>query len=406
MYKSSSDFYNFHKFFSKLKLHITHFQLRNLVCCGSDISKGIYYPLAYIHDNHLQTVTANGEDMDPEGSQSYFKINRLAPDTTSIEGTRLKEPMKLDCLVDSRSLTYNSNSRISTLACSNNYLTFGTFEGGYVLVDTSKSDQTHVLGEYNLASKVDGITNHIIINEDDKELVISSNDKFLRIVDINQDSLRSGPKVKSMHELPFAINCLALNKNNVNEKLITGDDINSYIIDTRLSQQGNKFAATLRGHEDFGFSCDWSPTNENLMITGNQDGSVKLWDRRKLDDGCTSCWDSSFGRNIGLKPSKTVQGAPVRNTKFSFNGEYIAWAESLDHIGIVPVLDVLASQENTVLNVQSIDFVGKCMGLNFAPSDSGYGEELIIGVNDCPLGGILSYKLESVNKSLDFDFFF
>lgn len=110
------------------------------------------------------------------------------------------------------------------------------------------------------------------------------------------------------------------------------------------------------------------------------------------------CWNSALG-------TLSAQGAPVRNCKFSRNGEYLSWAESLDHVGIIQMAD-LSNSDNYLLRVQSIDFLGKCTGLNFAPMEYGYGEDLIIGVNDCPLGGILNYKLESKCKSLDFDFYF
>ena len=72
---------------------------------------------------------------------------------------------------------------------------------------------------------------------------------------------------------------------------------------------------------------------------------------------------------------------------------------------MVSVTDLMDSPERMQPRVQSIDFIGKCTGLAFAPSDDD-GEYLNIGVSDCPLGGIMSYKLESKTKLLDFDFLF
>lgn len=392
----NTEFYKFHRFFSKLKLHITHFQLRNLVCCGDNILNGVYYPLSYYHDFNLQTVNLGSEN-ELEQVYSYFKVNRLRNDS--------RELMSLDCLVDSRTLLKNSNNRISTMSCTNNYLACGTFEGGYILVDVSK-DET--IGEYHLTSNADGITNHITIDEFSNELIISSNDKSLRLVNM----LR--PEISTLMNSEFAVNCTAINSKTPHEVFITGDSTYSYIIDSRMRNLDTSMSLKFKGHTDYGFSCDWSPKDENLLITGNQDGLVKLWDRRNADklihtwSGSLGSKISEAGKNIygGAKSESAFLGGPVRNCKFGYNGEYVAWAESLDHIGIIQLDDLKNSVETSVPRVQSIDFIGKCTGISFAPIENGYGEQMIVGVNDCPLGGILSYKLELRGKSLDFDFAF
>lgn len=374
-----------------MKLHINHFQLRNLVCCGSSISKGIYYPTSCFHDHNLQTVNSDYfyGAIDEDHTQ-YFKVNRLMPDETVLHKS---ESMKLDCLIDSRRLLKNSSNRISTIACTDKYLACGTYghlEGGFILSDVQDPDNIKPLGDCSLS---ESITNHIIINEFDSELIVSSNDRTLRLVDLNNFA------TKKTIRLPFAINCASINKNNTNEIFIVGDDLNSYIIDKRIQTDNLKHGSAFKGHNDFGFSCDWSSTNENLLLTGNQDSCVKLWDRRKTEDSLFS-WSGALGA------SSIDSGGPVRNCKFSNNGEFITWAESLDHVGVLQLEDLNECQDGLISKVQSIDFIGKCVGLSFAPIESGYGEQLIIGVNDCPLGGILSYKLESQQKTLDFDFHF
>lgn len=344
----------------------------------------MYYPLSYFHDAHLQTVNGSPED---EDCHAFFKINRLMPDKSRGLTSRA---MKVDCLIDSRNLMKNSNSKISTLECTNNYLVSGTFEGGYILSDVSDPDDVKILGEYQVTNNIDGITNHVIINESDNELIVSSNDKNLRIIDLNSN------RIKSTKSSPFPINCATLNTRNTNEIFVTGDNMNCYIQDKRESVQKQ---LTFSKHFDFGFGCDWSPTNENLLLTGNQDCTVKIWDRRKPQQSLQT-WSGALGF------SDSYYSGPVRNCKFSYNGEYIAWAESLDHVGILDTSDLLTNRLSISSRVQSIDFVGKCCGLRFAPMEQGHGEELIIGVIDCPLGGILSYKLESKFKPLDYDFYF
>jgi len=389
-FKCHTDFYRFHKFFTKLKLHINHFQLRNLVCCGTNISKGVFYPSSGFHDFNLQTVQNNLLDSSNEEHHAYFKINRLMFDNTACEKS---ESMKLDCLIDSRNLIHNSNSRISTLACTDKYLACGTYddsEGGYVLTNVDDPDNIKSLGDFYLC---DAITNHIIIDESSNQLIISSNDKCLRMVDIPRH------QTLLMMSLPFAVNCAAINSHNHNEIFVAGDDLNSYIIDTRVRHDTIDGAATFHGHSDYSFSCDWSSKYENLLLTGNQDGCVRLWDRRKSNRHVYG-WSGSLGA------SDIMNSGPVRNCKFSHNGEYISWAEGLDHVGIIQLDDLNRTEDDLLTRVQSIDFIGKCVGLTFAPIENNYGEQLIIGINDCPLGGILSYKLESRHKSLDFDLCF
>lgn len=379
-----TEFYKFDRFFGKLKLHITHLQLRNLICCGSNIGNGVYYPLVYYHDAHLQTVNGNPDD---EDCHAFFKINRIMPDKSMGVTSRA---MKVDCLIDSRDLNKNSNSKVSTLECTNNYLVSGTFEGGYVLSDVSDPENVKNLGEYQVTNNIDGITNHVIINERDNELIISSNDKNIRVIDLKTN------KVKSTKSMTFPVNCAVLNSRNTNEIFITGDNTNCFIQDKR--ENGEK-PLIFSKHFDFGFGCDWSPINENLLLTGNQDCTVKIWDRRKPQQSLQT-WSGTLGF------SDASYGGPVRNCKFSHNGEYIAWAESLDHVGIIETSSLLTSRRRVTPRVQSIDFIGKCCGLRFAPMEQGHGEQLVIGVIDCPLGGILSYKLESKCKPLDYDFYF
>lgn len=383
MYNSRTEFFQFHKFYSKLKLHIIHFQLRNLVCACPSAENGVFYPLSHHYYYNQQTLYDNTES---DECLNFFKVNRLMSDDLV---NPIPEAKKLDCILDSRALRKNVNSRVSTMTCSNNLLACGTFEGGMILLDISDSQNLHVLREYSLTPSSDGITNHAVINND-KELIISCNDNSLRLIDIQSSRTR-------YMDLSFAINCLALNPFNSNECFVTGDHVDCFIIDKRSPVIDINKAQSFKGHMDYGFSCDWCPADENLLMSGNQDSCVKIWDKRNSKESLY-CWNSSLGKSGNL-------GGPVRNCKFNRDGKFIVWAESLDHVGILETNDLIRNG-NYLDRIQSVDFIGKCTGLNFSPIDSGNGEELIIGVSDCPLGGILSYRLQSSLKSLDFDFIF
>lgn len=347
--------------------------------CGSRNPRtGVFYPLFYYHDHNLEPISAQEYDE----YNCFFKINRLLPDYLAASPAGA---MKLDCIIDSKTLVFNSHSRISTIASSERFLASGTFEGNYILSDISDHCNPSLVRECPLTRSSNGIINHILIL--DKHLQFALNDSSLVFEDIET-------RAKSIMETPFAINCMAQNPRHNEEFVVSGDCVSSYIIDKRT----NDFRTTmLAGHQDYGFGCDWSPRDEHCILTGNQDCCVKMWDRRRPNHSLYT-WESSLG-------SASLHSGPVRNVKFSHSGQYVSWAESLDHVGIVAVSDILNSCNQVQPRVQSIDFIGKCTGLVFAPTD-GDGEFLSIGVSDCPLGGIISYKLDGTSKLLDFDFEF
>ncbi|GEQ71877.1 hypothetical protein JCM33374_g5563 [Metschnikowia sp. JCM 33374] len=394
-YNTKTDFFEFRNFYSRLKNHITHFQLRSLVVCSENISDGIFYPSSYFHDDTLEPVFLDSSDMHTGDYHSFFKLNRLMPDETS----PLSESMKLDCLVDSRDLKHNPNSRISSISCSKKLLASGTFEGGFVLVDIEDPNNTKVAGEFSLTRSSDGITNDISIGNDNSQLTIASNDAKVRYFDVGKS------KKTSSIQLPFAINRLASNPKNPHEFFVAADSKDNFILDRRCLSATN-FTPSVRftGHKDYGFSCDWSPSHEHVLVSGNQDGTVRLWDRRMPKES-THCWNSALGSH-SFDIDGGILGGPVRNCKFSHYGDHIVWAESLDHVGVIEMADLKCDPDPVHSRVQSIDFIGKCIGLNVCSAGSGRDEHLVIGVNDCPLGGILNYRLEAPGKPLPFDFSF
>lgn len=309
------------------------------------------------------------------------------------------QKMKVDCLLDSRYSRTNSNSRVASSACSNRFLANGTFEGGVILHRIEDPDNVTLAGEFSLTNSVDGISNHVSIARDDSELVVASNDCHIRYLDL-------ATARKTPHLLPFAVNCLATNPHNPNEFVVAADDVYNYVLDRRtLGSRGLLSCIKFSGHLDYGFACDWSPQNENLLVSGNQDGTVRLWDRRFPEEAVHS-WGSALG-SAAFDIECLLVGGPVRNCKFSHSGNHVIWAESLDHVGVLKVSDLeLPTPDGVHSRVQSIDFIGKCIGLNLCPSDSHGAEQLVIGINDCPLGGILTYSLELAQKPLDFDFVF
>lgn len=389
-YNTKTTFFRPQRFYSRLKNHITHFQLRLLVVCSDNMKNGIFYPSSYVHDDNLDVVTPEHGDTHPLDYHSSFKTIRLMPDESALAS----DSMKLDCLLDLRDLRHNSHSRISSAACSGKYLVSGTFEGGLIILDVEDPQNTRLVGEYLMTRSTDGITNHISIARDNSVLFVASNDAKLRLFDMEKT------KKTSTLDWPFAVNCLAVNPHNPHQYFLAGDCPSNYIIDTRTGKPCAKFTE----HKDFGFSCDWSPADENLLLSGNQDGTVKLWDRR-FESKSTLTWNSALGSHVFDIDGSSL-GGPVRNCKFSHYGHHVIWAESLDHVGIMQVDELQTGSDPVHSRVQSIDFIGKCIGLNTCQTGSGSDEALVIGVNDCPLGGILTYQLDAPDKPVPYDFVF
>lgn len=304
--------------------------------------------------------------------------------------------MRLACIQDSRSLKICSNSRISSADCSSKFLVNGTFEGEVVVHSIEDPDDVKLLGEHVLTRDSEGIINCVDLNIDDTQIFIASNDITTRIFDLEKATVSYKSKT------PFAINSLSASPHSANVAILIGDSVDAYIVDYRAQVDSIKTSSILRGHKDFGFSCDWSPNNDKLVITGNQDGTLRLWDIRMSSESIY-CWNGALGSQISMD-DENLLGGPVRNCKFSYYGEYVIWAESLDHVGIVRLEDLLSNTPEKNLNLQSIDFTGKCIGLNVCASE-GRNEKLIIGVNDHPLGGILIYDLETP-KTPQFNFQF
>lgn len=345
----------------------------------------------YLHDDQLNQVNP----MDSFGGHhSFFKLCRLMPDLTETS----RRTMKVDCIQDSRSLKMSSNSRISSSTCSKKHLASGTFEGGLLIHNIENPDEHILIAERLLTKSSDGITNCLAFNGDSSHLFIASNDLTTRVMDLEKT------KVVFKANTPFAVNALSVNPKNTNVAVIVGDNVDAFIVDYRFQPRNSLDSSlVLSGHKDYSFCCDWSQADDNLLISGNQDGTMRLWDNRKTGDS-VYCWNSALGSPI-YDINSSALGGPVRNCKFSQSGSYVVWAETLDHVGVVPVEELRSGFVTKHLNVQSIDFIGKCIGLNTCAMD-GHDEKLVIGVNDHPLGGILTYNLETPQKLPPFDFAF
>ncbi|TYH58234.1 hypothetical protein ES332_D08G139300v1 [Gossypium tomentosum] len=159
--------------------------------------------------------------------------------------------------------------------------------------------------------------------------------------------------------------CLLLTETSVSPdgKLLAvlGDSTDCLIADA----QSGKVTGTLEGHLDYSFASAWHPDG-NILATGNQDTTCRLWDVRKPSQS--------------LAVLKGRMGA-IRALKFTSDGRFLAMAEPAD---FVHVFDT----KSGYVKCQEIDFFGEVAGISFSPDT----ESLFVGVADRTYGSLLEFN--------------
>lgn len=121
---------------------------------------------------------------------------------------------------------------------------------------------------------------------------------------------------------------------------IVGDHLDVCLYDL----SAGKRIGSLPGHMDFSFAADFHPAG-NLLATGNQDATTRVWDIRKSD------------RSLAVLPA-TV--GSVQSCRFSQDGKWLASAEPTDFVQVYSVHDGLQS-------AQTLDMLGEFSGIAFSP---------------------------------------
>lgn len=177
------------------------------------------------------------------------------------------------CTIRKKKKSYpNANLNPTCLAVSKNLYALGGHEGNIELFNLKNSDSI-----YHGTITEDGgahITNHVAFSDDDGSslnLLVSSNDCTLKIFDLANGLTNPIFKFSKSTAINFA-------KVSPFKPLIAtySDQREPEIIDKRSSE----VVMSLKGHEDYGFCVDWHPIDENIIASGNQDATTRIWDLR------------------------------------------------------------------------------------------------------------------------------
>jgi hypothetical protein len=314
-------------------IHLSHFQLRNLMACTS--RDHIFYA-------------------------GRFQIHQANPST----GTR-SVVMDLTNPIVQPFHSFHGGVQISTLTAAHDILIAGGFQGEYGLMNLGAFDSTkHTEGL--ITDHPNSITNHVQVHLSRHSSLplaaFASNDNGLRILDVNTN------KFIAEHRYDYAVNCSAISPDQ-RLRVLVGDTRNVMICNSETGE----ILQELEGHRDYGFACDWADDGWTVA-TGNQDMQVKIWDARK--------WTTSQG--IG-SPVTTIAAemAGIRKLKFSPLGSgkrVLVAAEPADFVSVIDA--------ETFATKQRLSFFGEIGGVDFTND----GQDLVIANCDRMRGGLMEYE--------------
>ena len=250
-------------------------------------------------------------------------------------------------------------SKIHTLTAGNEVLVAGSFEGVYAMKSLSADFESGpVIG--TIATGADVSTNHIHTYLDRHSgltrVVFDSNDKTVRVLDCTTT------RWVACHNFPYQVNCSVTSPDG-RLRLLNGDDCEPIVANAETGAT----LAKLPGHDDFGFACDWAPDGIT-MATGHQDGLVKVWDARKLNQSIQTIAMEQAG-------CRSMQFSPLGSGK-----RVLVLAEPADFVHIVDA--------QTFESRQTIDFFGEISGISMPPD----GSKLYITNADSKYGGLMEFE--------------
>lgn len=338
---SSACYFDFNQMDMKRRPDFSHFQLRHNLSATS--KNAVFYTNMPPHHDAVSV-------WDVRKSQ-HKTISCFNPET----GTE-------ECVMDVKK-RYNKDdpkiSKIHTLTAGNGVLVAGSFEGTYAMKSLSADfESAPVTG--TIATGGDVSTNHVHTHLDRQSglprVVFDSNDMSVRILDCTTSNW------VTCHKYPYQVNCSVTSPDG-RLRLLNGDDCMPIIANAETGET----LAKLPGHNDFGFACDWA-ADGITMATGHQDGLVKVWDARKLNQSIQTIAMEQAG-------CRSLQFSPLGSGK-----RVLVLAEPADFVHIVDA--------QTFKSKQTVEFFGEISGISMPPD----GSKLYIANADAKYGGLMEFE--------------
>ncbi|KAI6785876.1 WD domain [Emericellopsis cladophorae] len=324
------------------------------------------------HDTSLAHFQLRSSLASPFRSQIYY---------TSLLGISKVDPVTGN---HGRSLQWTDfpvfGRAVTTLGANQDVLVAGSFTGEYIISSLHSTDVNNFT-KGTITEAASGITNHLQVHKQrstsNAVASICSNDNGFRVLDLETQQF------VSESGYGFALNCSAVSPD-CRLRVVVGDSKNVIIANAETGDT----EVLLKGHNDFGFACDWSDDGRYLA-TGFQDKTVKIWDPRKWKDG--------NGTSTPLQHLRTDL-AGARGLKFSPLGSgesVLAAAEEADLVHVYST-HAFGRETHHADTRQTFSVFGELGGVDFAEG----GQELNVLVADSETGGIL--QLERCGTRRDF----
>ncbi|KVH99500.1 hypothetical protein Ccrd_022265 [Cynara cardunculus var. scolymus] len=240
----------------------------------------------------------------------------------------------------SRSL---SRVQVSTMAVKDGLIVAGGFHGELICKYLNKPGVSFAT---KIATDENAITNSVDISYSSSgsmRIMTANNDALIRVFDANSFSCIDS----------FSFPCT---------ECMLAD------------AQSGKEITKMTGHLDYSFASAWHP-NGQIVATGNQDTTCRLWDIRKVSES--------------LVVLKGRMGA-IRGIRFSADGRHMAMAEPADFVHIYDT-------ESDYGSGQEIDVFGEIGGISFSPD----AEALFVGISDRTYGSVLEFNRRHCNRYLE-----
>ncbi|CAL9241079.1 unnamed protein product [Arabidopsis halleri] len=335
--EKGKNFYDFQFNTRLVKSTIAHFQLRNLVWATS--KHDVYFMNNYSL-MHWSSLLQRGKEV----------LNVAKPIVPT-----MKQHGSLSQSV--------SRVQISTMAVKDDLIVAGGFQGELIC---KRINEPEVAFCTKLTSAENDITNSVdIYNAPSGSLRVmaANNDCTVRLFDATNFAFLNS------FTFDWSVNNISTSPDG---KLVAvlGDSPECLLADTG----SGKVIHGLEGHLDYSFSSSWHP-NGQILATGNQDTTCRLWDIRNLSQS--------------LKVLKGNMGA-IRALRFTSDGRFLAMAEPADFVH-------LFDTEAGYTQCQEIDLFGEIAGISFSPDT----EALFVGVADRTYGSLLEFNRKRNHSYVD-----